>query len=44
MACPAIADELHISPNTVRNHVRAIYRKMGVRSQLELLTRVWEKP
>jgi DNA-binding CsgD family transcriptional regulator len=40
----AIAEELEISPNTVRNHVRAIYRKMGVRSQLELLARVWERP
>jgi DNA-binding CsgD family transcriptional regulator len=40
----AIAGQLRISPNTVRNHVRAIYRKLGVRSQLELLARVWERP
>jgi len=32
-----IAVRLGISPNTVRNHLKAIYRKCGVRSQLELI-------
>jgi DNA-binding CsgD family transcriptional regulator len=35
-----IASELGISPNTVRNHLKSIYRKLGVRSQVELLERM----
>ena len=35
----AIARDFFISPHTVRNHVKSIYRKLGVRSQLELLQR-----
>jgi DNA-binding CsgD family transcriptional regulator len=35
-----IASELTISPNTVRNHLKSIYRKLGVRSQVELLERL----
>ncbi len=34
-----IAAELGLSPHTARNHVRAIYAKLGVHSQLELLSR-----
>ena len=31
------ADEMNISPHTVRNHMKSIFRKMGVASHLELL-------
>lgn len=34
-----IASTLFISVHTVRNHVKAIYRKLGVSSQVELITR-----
>jgi DNA-binding NarL/FixJ family response regulator len=32
-----IAREMYLSPSTVRNHLAPIYRKVGVRSQAELL-------
>jgi two-component system response regulator DesR len=34
---PQIAQALHISPGTVRNHLSAIYRKLGVHSRQEAL-------
>lgn len=34
---PAIARSLHISPHTVRNHLKAIYRKVGVQTQNDLI-------
>lgn len=34
---PSMAKELFISPNTVRNHLKAIYRKVEVSSQSELI-------
>ena len=34
-----IATALCISPHTVRNHAKSIYRKLGVRSQLDLVAR-----
>jgi DNA-binding CsgD family transcriptional regulator/PAS domain-containing protein len=37
---PAIADALFLSPSTVRNHLSAIYRRLGVRSQQELFRRL----
>jgi DNA-binding CsgD family transcriptional regulator/PAS domain-containing protein len=37
---PAIARELFLSQSTVRNHLSAIYRKIGVHSQSELLARL----
>jgi DNA-binding NarL/FixJ family response regulator len=30
-----IAEELHLSPETVRNHVRHVLRNLGVHSRLE---------
>lgn len=37
---PSIAEQLHISPHTVRNHLKSIYRKCGVRNQSELIQHV----
>jgi DNA-binding NarL/FixJ family response regulator len=34
---PQIAQALHISAGTVRNHLSAIYRKLGVNSRYEAL-------
>jgi DNA-binding CsgD family transcriptional regulator len=34
---PTIAKGLHVSHSTVRNHLSKIYRKVGVRSQVELI-------
>lgn len=36
----AIAMRLNISPHTVRNHLKSCFRKVGVRSQAELVERV----
>jgi DNA-binding NarL/FixJ family response regulator len=35
---PQIAQSLHLSPGTVRNHLSAIYRKLGVHSRYEALS------
>ena len=37
-----IAGALHLSVHTVRNHLRLVYRKLGVHSQIELLARLRE--
>ncbi len=37
LASPQIAQALHISPGTVRNHLSAIYRKLGVHTRYEAL-------
>jgi DNA-binding NarL/FixJ family response regulator len=36
----AMASAMYLSPSTVRNHLAAIYRKVGVHSQVELLALV----
>ena len=33
-----IADELHISENTVKTHLKHIYEKLGIANKQELLT------
>jgi DNA-binding CsgD family transcriptional regulator len=37
LANKEIADELHISPATVRTHIYNLYQKAGARSRVELL-------
>lgn len=39
----AMANRLHVSPSTVRNHVQNILNKMGVHSRLEAVARAAEK-
>ncbi len=36
----SIARSLYLSPQTVRNHLKAIFRKLGAHSQVELLDRL----
>lgn len=39
---PQVAGDMYLSVNTVKTHVRAIYRKLGVRSRAEALI-VWQQ-
>lgn len=39
-----IAEQFSISTHTVRNHLKAVYRKLNVRSQLELLSLITRNP
>ena len=34
-----IAAELSLSPNTIKGHIRAIYRKLGVSTRAAAITR-----
>jgi DNA-binding NarL/FixJ family response regulator len=36
LTSPRIADELFLSPRTVDNHLRSIYRKLGLSGRAEL--------
>jgi DNA-binding CsgD family transcriptional regulator len=38
-----IGEKLHISPNTVKTHLRAVFDKTGVRSRFELIARTNER-
>jgi PAS domain S-box-containing protein len=38
-----IASAMYLSPSTVRNHLTAVYRKLGVHSQVELLALLREE-
>jgi DNA-binding CsgD family transcriptional regulator len=40
----SIAEILHLSPQTVRNHLKAIFRKTGTHSQEELITMACRPP
>jgi DNA-binding NarL/FixJ family response regulator len=37
LSLPAVAAEAHLSVNTVKTHVKAIYRKLGASSRAEAL-------
>ncbi|MFA6505255.1 MAG: helix-turn-helix transcriptional regulator [Treponemataceae bacterium] len=37
-----IAETLFISEGTVKNHVKSIYKKMGINSRMELMHLVWD--
>jgi len=38
-----IADELHLSTETVRNHIRNLFRALGVNSRLEAVAAVYHR-
>ena len=42
LSVPEIAEELMVSPSTVRTHVRVIYSKLGVHGRLEAIQRARE--
>lgn len=44
MAVKEIARSFSLSTHTVRNHLKAVYRKLNVRSQLELLSLIARTP
>jgi PAS domain S-box-containing protein len=39
----AVADALHVSPVTIRNHVQSIFRKLGAHSRLEAVARATQQ-
>jgi DNA-binding CsgD family transcriptional regulator len=41
---PQIAESLHISQHTVRNHLKSIFEKVGVKSQAALIRKVRSLP
>ena len=41
LSTAGVSEELHITPNTVRDHFKAIFDKVGVRSRRELVAQVF---
>lgn len=41
---PQIAEQMHLAPPTVRNHLSSIYRKLGVHSQADLVALLRPSP
>lgn len=39
LTCKQIADQVHLSPHTVNNHMRKIYRKLHVQSRTEAVVK-----
>ncbi|MCP4805889.1 MAG: response regulator transcription factor [Proteobacteria bacterium] len=39
LSAQQVGDELHISPHTARNHMKSIFKKLDVSSQLDLIAR-----
>jgi two-component system nitrate/nitrite response regulator NarL len=42
LSVPEIAEEIHLSPTTVRTHVQNIYQKLNVHGRIEALQRATE--
>ena len=42
LSVPEIAEEIHLSPTTVRTHVQHIYQKLGVHGRIEALQKAEE--
>ena len=42
LSVPEIAEEIHLSPTTVRTHVQHIYQKLDVHGRIEALQRAEE--
>jgi LuxR family maltose regulon positive regulatory protein len=38
-ACSEIGQQLYLSPNTVKTHARAVYRKLGVSTRQDAIAR-----
>jgi len=39
-----IAERLHVSLDTVRSHIRQVYRKLQVNSKAEIMAKAWQRP
>ena len=42
MSFPEIAEQMYLSRNTVKTQAASIYRKLGVTSRSQAVTRIWE--
>ena len=42
LSFPAVADRLYVSPNTIKTHARAVYRKLGASSRAEAVVNARE--